>query len=77
MKWGRITIKGSAGRNLGRYMSGGIITVQGDVLGRVGRGMSGGKICIEGGFEGVSKRIKGGKVYHNGEHVYPEAGAES
>jgi len=69
MNGGTIIVNGNVGDNIGFNMAGGTIIVNGNAGNVVGDLMRRGEIHIEGDYGGLSKRIKGGKIYHKGKLI--------
>ncbi|MBR9691433.1 hypothetical protein GOV06_01480 [Candidatus Woesearchaeota archaeon] len=73
MQAGKITIEGDAldENDLGNNMVGGVIIVNGNAGKLIGQNMTGGIIHLNGDYESLSKKIKGGEIYHKGKQIYP------
>jgi len=70
MKGGKITVE-EAGDEVGSYMYSGEIVVNINAGKNVGSHMKGGEIHLNGNYESISKKIKGGEVYHKGKRIFP------
>ena len=71
MKGGAITVNGNA-CVVGWLMNSGTITIEGNAGEKVGYCMSSGEIYLAGGSFALSDDIRGGKIFHNGELVFPK-----
>jgi len=74
MTCGSITIQGDTDFEVGCSMEGGIIIVTGNASFDVGKDMKGGEIHIEGDYERLANNIKGGRIFHKGQQIWPEGG---
>jgi formylmethanofuran dehydrogenase subunit C len=72
MRSGTITVKGNVRDYAGNEMKGGSIYVEGDVGERVGCLMDGGEIYIRGAYASIAVTIGDGKIFHDGEQIYPK-----
>ncbi len=72
MSGGLTVIHGNVRYVLGDGMKGGEVIVKGDAENNVGRLMEGGKIQIFGRMGKVSKKWKGGRIYHKGKLIRGE-----
>ncbi|MBR9691432.1 hypothetical protein GOV06_01475 [Candidatus Woesearchaeota archaeon] len=68
---GKVIIKGRAGDYVGSYMKNGEINIRCNTGKSVGKDMTGGVIHLNGNYESLSKKIKGGEIYHKGNRIYP------
>jgi hypothetical protein len=68
---GNITVEGDAGNGVGQEMRGGSILVKGAAGTSVGFFMESGEIKLEGDYVIMAFCIKGGRIYHKGELIWP------
>jgi formylmethanofuran dehydrogenase subunit C len=72
MSGGRVFVRGNANTYCGQEMEGGTLSVSGDVGADCGWLMRGGQIHVDGIIAGLSKSIKGGRIFHKGELIWPK-----
>jgi hypothetical protein len=72
MKGGSITVNGDAGERCGHEMEGGSVIVNGDAGHACGSLMKGGEIHINGEISTIRGDTKLGKIFHQGELIFPQ-----
>ncbi|MBS3068472.1 hypothetical protein J4450_07225 [Candidatus Micrarchaeota archaeon] len=69
---GTIAIEGNAGFQLGMAMQGGTIIIRGNAGMEVGAFMRDGEIHLNGSYRSLCGDIRGGRIFHKGELIYPK-----
>ena len=74
MEGGTLTVEGGAGMFIGHTLYGGTIVVNGNAGSNIGSQMEGGEIRLFGEKFALNHDIKGGKIFHKEELIWPEGG---